>query len=136
MWRRRTGADLLDTEEMAAFFARLDHLNQEQLLLISAAWKALSRAEHQEAWAAVRAVGIAQGLTREIDRVRDKALSWSRRGSNRPLYGNRGDRDWLEVKMDAGEAIVDAALAVALGSRLDEGARNVLIGPWLRAIEA
>jgi hypothetical protein len=135
MWRRRTGADLLDTEEMAAFFARLDHLNQEQLLRMSAAWKALSPAEHQGAWAAVRAVGVAEGLTTAIDRVRDKALSWSRRGSNRPLYGNRGDRDWLEVKMDAGEAIVDAALAVALGGRLEEGARNVLIEPWLRATE-
>jgi hypothetical protein len=37
--------------------------------------------------------------------------------------------------MDAGEAIVDAALAVALGSRLAEPYRATLIGPWLGAIQ-
>jgi hypothetical protein len=42
----------------------------------------------------------------------------------------------METKIEAGEAIVDAALAVALGSRLDADCRNVLIGPWLRATEA
>lgn len=135
MWRRRSEARLLDTEELAAFFARLDHVNQEQLLSMRAVWQAMSRAEHQEAWAAVRAVGLADGLTKEIDRVRDKALAWSRRGSNETLYRNKDDFVWLEVKIDAGEAIVDAALAVALGSRLDEGTRNVLIEPWRRATE-
>jgi hypothetical protein len=39
----------------------------------------------------------------------------------------------LQIKMEGGEAIVDAALAVALGSRLDEASRSVLIEPWLRA---
>lgn len=136
MWRRRTGADLLDTEEVAAFFARLDHLNEAQLLGMRAAWHGTSREAHQDAWAAVRAVGAANGLTKEIDRVRKKALGWASRGSDVAPYTLTDDIAWRQTKMEAGEAIVDAALAVALGSRLDEGARNVLIGPWLRAIEA
>jgi hypothetical protein len=35
--------------------------------------------------------------------------------------------------MEASEAIVDAALAVALAARLDERAHDSLMGPWLRA---
>ena len=57
-----------------------------------------------------------------------------------PLFGeiNRisDDVTWMETKIEAGEAIVDAALAVALGSRLDADCRSLLIGPWLRATEA
>jgi len=61
MWGRRSGVNLLDTDEMAAFFERLDHLNQEQLLALRAAWRSTSREAHEEAWAAVRAVGAARG---------------------------------------------------------------------------
>ena len=133
MWRRRSAVDLLDTQEMDAFFEKLDHLNETQLLGMRAAWQSTDAAAHQAAWAAVRAVGIAQGLTREIDRVRDKALAWASRGSNVVPYTFTDQITWLQIKMEAGEAIVDAALAVALGSRLDEASRSVLIEPWLRA---
>jgi hypothetical protein len=135
MWRRRSGADLLDTEEMAVFFDRLDHLNEGQLLGMRAAWQSTDAAAHQEAWAAVRAVGLAQGLTGEIDRVRDKALAWASRGSNVVPYTFTDQITWLQIKMEAGEAIVDAALAIALGTRLDDDSHAVLIEPWRRTIE-
>jgi hypothetical protein len=137
MWGRRRGIDLIDTPEMDAFFERLDHLNREQLLALQAAWHATPRSEHEEAWAAVHAVGDRTALSKEIGRVRDKALAWSTRGSNSvPYYRVNDDEAWLQVKMGAGEAIVDAALAVALGDRLDAATRDVLLGPWLRATEA
>lgn len=135
MWRHRSGPDLLDTEEMAVFFERLDHLNEGQLLGMRAAWQSTDGAAHQEAWAAVRAVGVAQGLTGEIDRVRDKALAWASRGSNVVPYTFTDQITWLQIKMEAGEAIVDAALAIALGSRLDDKSQAVLIEPWRRTIE-
>lgn len=135
MWGRRSGVNLLDTDEMAAFFERLDHLNQEQLLALRAAWRSTSREAHEQAWAAVRAVGAREGLTREIGRVRNRALGWASRGSNSIPYRISSDVTWLQIKIEAGEAIVDAALALALGSRLDAGTRKVLIGPWLRAAE-
>ena len=136
MWGRQTGVGLVDTEEMAVFFERLDHVNQEQLLSMRAAWHSTSREAHEEAWAAVRAVGVRDGLTKEIDRVRNKALGWASRGSNSIPYRLNNDDTWLQIKIEAGEPIVDAALAIALGSRLDEATREVLIGPWLRATEA
>ena len=135
MWGRRRGVDLIDTPEMDAFFEQLDHLNEAQLLGLRAAWQAISLAAHQGAWAAVRAVGVAEGLTKEIDRVRNKALGWASRGTNVAPYTLSDPITWQQTKLEAGEAIVDAALAVALGSRLDAAHREVLIAPWLRATE-
>jgi len=137
MWGRRKGPNLVDTDELDALFDRLDHMSQVQLLAMQAAWKATGRREHEEAWAAVRSVGTGEGLAKEIDRVRSKALGWATRGSNSvPYYRINDDTTWQQVKMEAGEAVVDAALAVALGSRLDAEAHDTLIAPWLRATDA
>jgi len=136
MWGRQAGVGLVDTEEMAVFFERLDHVNQEQLLSMRAAWHSTSREAHEEAWAAVRAVGAREGLTKEIDRVRKKALGWVLRGTNAvPFFHRNDDVSWQQAKMEASEAIVDAALAVALAARLDERAHDSLMGPWLRAMD-
>jgi hypothetical protein len=119
---------------MEGFFARLDRMNREQLLALRAAWSAVGREKHEEAWAAVRAVGERDGLAKEIDRVRDKAMGWIARGSD-PIghFAVRDNVSWQQVKRDAGEAIVDAALATALGNRLDRQVHAALLAPWLRA---
>jgi hypothetical protein len=135
MWGRSSGVNLVDTEEMAIFLERLDHLDQQQLLVLRAAWRSTSRETHEEAWAAVRAAGVRDGLTKEIGKVRERALAWASRGSNTIPYRLTDDVTWLQVKLEAGEAIVDAALALALGIRLDRHTREILIGPWLRATE-
>ena len=134
MWGRRKGPDLVDTQEMDVLFARLDRLTQVQLLALRAAWQAISREEHETAWKAVRAVGARDGLTKEIDRVRSKAVGWALRGRNSVPFWNDNDNE-VRIKREAEEAVVDAALAVALGSRLDSEARDVLLGPWLRATD-
>ena len=136
MFGRRKGPNLVDTDELDAFFDQLDHLNEGQLLGLRAAWRSTSREAHEEAWTAVRAVGARDGLSKEIDRVRNRALAWASRGSNTIPYRISNDITWQQIKNDAGEAIVDAALAMALGSRLDGASRKILIGPWLRVTEA
>jgi hypothetical protein len=136
MWRRRQGVNLVDSDEMLDLFERLDRLNREQLMSMGAIWQSTDRRAHEEAWATVRAVGAREGLSKEIDRVRKKALAWSTRGSDAFPYTLNVDLMWQQVKMEAGEAIVDAALATALGSRLDGQTRETLLGPWLRATEA
>ncbi len=93
MWGRRGGVNLLDTDEMAAFFERLDHLNEGELLGLRAAWRSTSRGAHEEAWAAVRAVGVREGLSKEIDRVRNRALGWASRGSNSNSLSDQQRRD-------------------------------------------
>jgi hypothetical protein len=135
MWGRRRGANLIDTPDLDAFFTRLDHLNGEQLLSLRAAWLSTSRAAHEDAWTTVRAVAARGGLGKEIDRVRAKAISWSTRGTDTIPYQLNNDFTWRQIKAEAGEAIVDAALAIALGARLDSATYGLLIGPWLRATE-
>ncbi|MGD0247683.1 MAG: hypothetical protein ABSB75_01380 [Candidatus Limnocylindrales bacterium] len=145
MWARPRGLNLVDTPEMDTFFAGLDRLNEAQLMAMAAAWGSADREQRQDAWAVVRAVGKGQGLTREIDRVRARALAWAAHGDNLPgaysspavAVGGFGDpRVGLQLKMAASEGIVDAALATALGFRLDAQTRETLLGPWLRATEA
>ena len=137
MWRLRpTGLSLLDTETMASCFERLDHLQEGQLLALRASWRSIDRESHEAAWADVRAVGTRDGLTKEIDRVRKRALGWVSRGSNTIPYRLNNDDTWLQIKIEAGEAIVDAALALALGSRLGDASIDTLLAPWRRANEA
>jgi hypothetical protein len=134
MWGRRKGPNLVDTDEMDAFFDQLDRMTQVQLLAMQAAWQSVRREEHESAWAAVRAVGASEGLAKEISRVRDKAMAWALRGENTIPYWGDNDNH-VRIKRDAEEAVVDAALAVALGSRLDAEPYDTLIAPWLRATE-
>ena len=136
MWGRQGRVNLVDTDEMTAFLEQLDHLSLEQLRIMQAVWRSTSRKVHEDAWTTVRSIGVREGVTKEIDRVRDRAIAWASRGSNTIPYRISDDVTWLKTKIEAGEAIVDAALAVALGNRLDADCRNVLIGPWLRATEA
>jgi hypothetical protein len=122
---------------MGHFFGGLDRLDQGQLMALRAAWSAVDQAQHEDAWAVVRAVGEGQGLTREIGRVRDTAMAWTTRSRNAvPYYqGGNDEMVWQQLKIEAGEAIVDAALAIALGFRLDGATHDLLMGPWLAATE-
>jgi hypothetical protein len=133
MWGRKRGVNLLETPEMDAFFERLDRLNQAEVQAMAAAWHAKSPAEHEAAWAAVRAAGVRDGLTKEIERVRDKALERASRGTNSVPYTVI---DFTrETRIEAGGAIADAAIAGALAGRLDGVTYDFLVGPWLRATE-
>lgn len=62
-------------------------------------------------------------------------MHWSERGSNLPQrpYSLLSEEEWLELRRGAAEALVDAALAIALGDRLSEATRQTLLAPWLRA---
>ena len=123
--------NLVDTPEMDALFERIDRLNDAELLGLRAAWHAIDRDAHQAAWDAVRNVGVRDGLTMEIRRIRDRALDWSARGDPRVVYQGR-DVAREQARLDAGEVLVDIALATGLGDRLDGQSRDTLIGPWLR----
>jgi hypothetical protein len=132
MWGRRKGVDLVDTPEMDAFLVKLDHLSETQLLAMRAAWLSGDRRAHEDAWKAVRIFGKRHGLTKEIGRVRDRALTWSTRGgdSSPYVFGDTSAR--AGVRRGAGEAIADVAVAMALGNHLDERTHETLMAPWLR----
>ena len=136
MFGRKRGVNLVDTDEMDAFFDQLNHLDEGRLMSMRASWSSIATQEHEDAWTAVRAAGARDGLTGEIERVRRKAIAWSTRGSNMAPEVRIGQsQNWNVIKMEAGEAIVDAALGTALGSRLDAATRDTLMEPWVRATE-
>jgi hypothetical protein len=130
MFRRKP--NLLDSDELNAFFNALDHLDDVELLRMSAAWRSVTRLTHEEAWAAVRAVGARYGLSKEIDWVRKRAMSWASRGNNSIPYMINNNETWAQIKLDAEEAVVDVALGMALGDRLDEQTRATLLAAWDR----
>jgi hypothetical protein len=138
MWGRKRGVDLVDTPDMDVLFAKLEGINEAQLLAMAASWKSTDRQAREDAWSVVRAVGRGQALTKEIGRVRSRAMAWATRGHNDPAAGgglSGGSVLWQQMQWDAAEAIVDAALATALGFRLDAQTRETLLGPWLRVTE-
>ncbi len=135
MWGRRRGVNLVDAPEMDLFFDRLDRMNAEQLLAMRAAWHSVPVAEHEAAWAVVRSAGDRYAVGKEINRVRDRAMAWSTLGNNGVPYFQTGDIGRLQSRIEAGEAVVDAALAIALGDRLDDRTRDALLGPWIRATD-
>ncbi len=122
------GPAKLDAEALEAFFDAIDRLDLGELERLGAAWHAISKEEHEAAWAQVRDAAARDGLGRDLDRVRARALAWTSRGSNRPGYLLPDDRTWIEAKIEAAEAIVDGALAAALGDRLDARTRETLLG--------
>jgi hypothetical protein len=136
MWGRQRGVNLVDTPELDDFFERLDRMTAEQLLAMRAAWHSITVAEHEKAWAAVRAVGARYAVDKEVGRVRDKAMAWSARGTNEVPFFQNNDIRRLQSRIEAGEAVVDAALAIALGDRLDDQTRDALLGPWTRGNDA
>jgi hypothetical protein len=123
----------LDSDELNAFFDALDHLGEVELLRMSAAWRSVTKLTHEEAWAAVRAVGARYDLSKEIDWVRKRAMAWASRGNNSIPYMIDNNETWAAVKLQAGEAVVDVALGIALGDRLDEQTRATLLVSWDRA---
>jgi hypothetical protein len=122
--------DLGDSTPIRAFFDALDRLDVHQLERLRSEWRSIPKEIHEAAWAQVRTVAGRDGMVDEVDRVRRRALDWTTRGSRQPGRGQPDYRAWIELKIGAAEPIVDAALAFALGDRLDETSRTTLLGPW------
>ena len=128
---------LVESEAMNDFIGSLDLLNEANLMVLVASWGAVAQRDHEAAWAEVRRVATDDGLDADVKAVRDRAMQWAYRGTNIPAipYSMMSDDEWLRLRREAAPALVDAALAVALGDRLGQSARNVLLAPWLRATQ-
>jgi len=95
---------------------------------LRAAWRSTSREAHEEAWTAVRAVGASRWLE-QGDRPRCAIEpSPGPRAARTPFRTESATTSpGSRSRTMPGEAIVDAALAMALGSRLDGASRKILI---------
>jgi hypothetical protein len=129
----------LAQRELDRFFERLDRVDTDVPLVMGAAWHSADPQEREDAWKQVRALGRRAALGRRIDEARERALQWAQRPgqtySDLTLYGGGLDPIWNDARRQAAPAIIDAAVAIVLGDHLDEKSRDVLLGPWLRAVE-
>jgi hypothetical protein len=117
----------LDSDELDAFFEALGHADETELLRMRAAWQAVGTRAHEEAWEAVRAVAARDDLSKEVGRVRDRAMAWASKGNDLAAYQIANSSMWAQIKLEAEEAIVDVALGIALGDRLDQRSRETLL---------
>jgi hypothetical protein len=130
MFHRRGNSGQIDIQALDAFFEALNHYTDLDLMRMSAAWRAVGAQDHEDAWTAVRTIGARDGFSKEIDKVRRRALDWASRGTDVYPYSLEDSIAWAQVKRDSAEAIVDVALAMALGGRLDEKTRETLLASW------
>ena len=121
--------DLVHSEELDRFFDSLDRVGDTELMRLKAAWHSIDRQAHEGAWAVVRVVSASHNLEAEIDKVRGRALAWVSHDAMPYRYLD-GNPMWMQYKAEAAEAIVDAAIAVALGDLLDERTRATLLTAW------
>jgi hypothetical protein len=126
-------ANLATTEAMGQFIESLDGLTEEQLLGMAAAWGSVDEQARADAWTQVRAVAAKEGLGRDVDQIRERAMEWATRGTDPgwPYALDAGDLS-RKARKEAAPAVVDAAIAIALDDWLDESTRDVLLGPWRR----
>ncbi len=125
----------LDRVAVDRFFAQLARLDQTQLMLLPAMAHSIDPAEHESALREARRAADENGLIAEMQAVRDEAMHWAARGTNvPPLQPIPLDFEMnVTMRMQAAPALADAAVALALGPLLDEGSREILLGPWLAA---
>jgi len=98
-------SESIDIGTLDAFFEALEHYGEGDLMRMSAAWRAVSAQDHEDAWTVVRTTGARDGFSKEIDGIRDRALTWASRGSDVFPYTLEDSVAWAQVKRDAAEAI-------------------------------
>jgi hypothetical protein len=81
----------------------------------------------------VRRVVSADHLEHELDQVRSEVGVWATRlGSltGQQIGSGMSDESMDDARRAAAPAVLDAAVAVLLGTRLPEPDRAALLGPW------
>ena len=122
------------SSELDRFIDSLDALDETDLLNLAASWGALDKSKHEDAWTHVVAAAAKAGLTERVEEARQSALGWATRGTNFP-WPDAGYMENMkaQIRRGAAPALADAAVAIALGERLDRESADTLLGPW-RAI--
>jgi hypothetical protein len=69
-----------------------------------------------------------------MEEARDEAMRWALRGPS-DLWAVTLQDERLQIWRQAAPALADAAVAIALGNRLNDGARALLLEPWVSAVE-
>jgi hypothetical protein len=120
-----------DLPDLDGFLASLDALRETDLLTLAAGWSGADRRAHEDAWTRVVAAAAANGMTDRVRAARQAALDWAIKGTNFPWPDAGYMEDMkLHIRRGAAPALADAAVAIALGDRLDSESADTLLAPW------
>jgi hypothetical protein len=118
--------------ELEALFARLQGMDQGELLALAGAHGGENAATSQ-AWTSVRQVVSADHLERDLDRVRSEVGAWATQLgaiTGQQIGSGMSDQPIDDARRAAAPAVLDAAVAFLLGTRLSEPDRAALLRPW------
>ncbi|MGA2512664.1 MAG: hypothetical protein ABSG37_03495 [Candidatus Limnocylindrales bacterium] len=109
---------------------RLEDLVPDEARPLAEAWLAIPRSDREQARKAARK--LAEGdeeIALHLQLVREAVATWMAVTGLYPEFV-ASDPDWGRTCTQAGEAALDAATAVILEGRIDEGHYEALLQPW------
>ena len=118
--------------ELEALFARLPGMDQGELLALAGAHGAEAPVR-SHAWTSVHEVVSANHLERDLDRVRSEVGVWATQLgaiTGQQIGSGMSDQPIDDARRAAAPAVLDAAVAFLLGTRLSESDRAALLRAW------
>lgn len=132
----------MDTTQLDAILARIVTLSQEEVRVLHAAWEGGDGAIRQRAWAHGKRILASRDLEGRYRDATDLVRRWT---SDYTLVRTRTsaitfgmvpsfiEQDWLDLRIAAAPALLDAILASLVSDELAAEEREELLAPWLEA---
>jgi hypothetical protein len=119
---------------------QLDRLGADAFLAMVASWNDQDPDAHADAWTTAEASARQHRLGAAVERARERVINWAESlgggtYADITMYGGGWNPVLRDARAAAAPALVDVAVALALGDRLDPAARDVLLAPWRRATD-
>ncbi len=132
----------MDTPQVDAILARIPALDAEDVRVLHAAWEGGDGALRQRAWKRGRPIIAKRGVEETYRDAADLVRRWT---SDHTLVRTRTsaitfglapsfiEQDWLDLRIAAAPALLDAILASLVGDELPVEEQEELMAPWLEA---
>jgi hypothetical protein len=128
--------------ELDAIMARIPTLGEDEVRVLHAAWEGADSDLRQRAWQRGKPMLAKRHLDDRYDKAADLVRRWT---SDYTLVRTRTsaitfglipsfiEQDWLDLRIAAAPALLDAILGALVGDELPIEERDELLAPWLEA---
>jgi hypothetical protein len=117
-------------EDVVEILDRLEEITPKEARPLAEAWLEIPKSDRDHARKSARKLTENEvDLTRYLQLAREAVGTWMSVTGPFPEFVN-ADPDWPRVCSQAGEAAMDAAMAVILEGKLDEAEYESLLEPW------
>ncbi len=132
----------MDTLALDAILARIPTLGEEEVRVLHAAWDGGDSGVRRLAWQHGTRILERRGAGDLYQGASDLVRRWT--SDHSPVRSRSSvlafglvpsfiEQDWLELRIAAAPALLDAILGALVGDELDEAERDELMTPWLEA---